>query len=85
MKSFQQHNFFYCIVLPFPFPQGEAHIFGGPIYYFPPSFEMGPGFISTLELTTLIILGLISDILYEKLTLRRLYQMYLPMYMPRKY
>ncbi len=81
--AFDILTYIYLIVFPFSFPQMIVY---GPtgMYYNPPFFEIGPGFVSTVGLTTLIIIGMISDIIYERLLLRRLYQTYLPMYAPKK-
>ncbi|HUX98644.1 MAG TPA: hypothetical protein VMV49_03765 [Candidatus Deferrimicrobium sp.] len=83
--SFDILTYKYFIVLPFPFPQGEVWIFDGPHYYMPPSFYIGPGFIFSLVMTTMIIIGMIYDIIYNKMTLRQLYETYLPIYAPKKY
>jgi hypothetical protein len=54
-------------------------------YYFPPPFEIGPGFISSLVLTSLLIVSILYDVVYDKLVLRQLYKTYLPMYAPKKH
>lgn len=76
--------YIYFIVLPFPFPQGEVHIFMGPTYLIPPSFEIGPSFMFSLVLTSMIIIGIVYDLIHEKLTLRHFYATYLPRYAPKK-
>ena len=82
--AFDILTYIYFIVLPFPFPQGEVHIFGGPTYFMPPSFSIGPGFISSVVLTAMIIMGINYDIIHDKRILRQLYETYLPKYAPKK-
>ncbi|MHA1357891.1 MAG: hypothetical protein ACTSRC_07270 [Candidatus Helarchaeota archaeon] len=81
--SFDILTYIYFIALPFPFPQAEVCIYGGPHYYLPPPFYIGPGFIFSLVMTSMITIGMIYDIIYDKMTLRQLYETYLPMNAPK--
>ncbi len=82
--SFDILTYIYFLILPHP-----SHITycGYPMgcQYFPPPFEIASGFISSLVLICIMIISIIYSVIYDKMVLRQLYNIYLPLYSPKKY